>query len=663
MKRLAGAGLLVMQLLMFAGSTEGYVAAFALGLAGSTALVVSIGLRRNVPLWLSVPLAALLVWQVRVWGPIRLSPGQSWLNLEFALAGLALQTALLARRPFPRARGVAAAMLTLAMLSTLDFQIYTDFSIGYGLLSVLCLLAMLADPADSSGRDSAGSPLGRRGRGRRSRAASSQGRRWSWLSPQRVVTLNMVAVLVVGGVLTSTAVSSQMPKVRQWIFNRLQIDVRMRAHQRHVGFSVDGWIGAIADTKSRDPMTPVLQIYADQLPGYLRGRAFDRFVQGNRWLPVASRQVLTPVERSSDEGVSQLRLFRLQDAGDQRDEERQRMRVVREVGRSSLYFLPLRTEFLETVGRTIQVDTHQAVQRSERTPAYTAYLLRKVPRSPLPEDPSLLEVPEWLDPRVRALAMRIGGNATSDGDKIARVLQHLRSGDYSLDSFRAPQGVDALSYFLLEQPASHCEFYASGAAMLLRHLGVRCRYVVGYLVTELEDDDQEYWQARHRDAHAWVEAYDRSVARWVVVDATPGSGIDEAAAASTLNDAVGRTAEEASEQINPWLVYFATLLKQPFTWVALLTCCAAVLRRYWLSGVGGDLIARQLHWLGRKLRRHGLTRSPSETLHQFARRIKASGAGDPWLERAAQWHLDYAAVRYGGDSPEQLSDPRTWPRR
>ena len=77
MKRLAGAGLLVMQLLMFAGSTEGYVAAFALGLAGSTALVVSIGLRRNVPLWLSVPLAALLVWQVRVWGPIRLSPGQS----------------------------------------------------------------------------------------------------------------------------------------------------------------------------------------------------------------------------------------------------------------------------------------------------------------------------------------------------------------------------------------------------------------------------------------------------------------------------------------------------------------------------------------------------------------------------------------------------------
>ena len=34
-----------------------------------------------------------------------------------------------------------------------------------------------------------------------------------------------------------------------------------------------------------------------------------------------------------------------------------------------------------------------------------------------------------------------------------------------------------------------------------------------------------YWLARHKDAHAWVEAWDDELQQWVLVEATPASGV------------------------------------------------------------------------------------------------------------------------------------------
>jgi hypothetical protein len=50
--------------------------------------------------------------------------------------------------------------------------------------------------------------------------------------------------------------------------------------------------------------------------------------------------------------------------------------------------------------------------------------------------------------------------------------------------------------------------------------------------------------------------------------------------------------------------------------------------------------------MDRQLKRWNLERRPSETLHQFAARIKASE--NPAATQAAAWYLAYAALRYQG---------------
>ncbi|MHC4570185.1 MAG: transglutaminase-like domain-containing protein [Planctomycetota bacterium] len=66
-----------------------------------------------------------------------------------------------------------------------------------------------------------------------------------------------------------------------------------------------------------------------------------------------------------------------------------------------------------------------------------------------------------------------------------------------------PAGRDKLTHFLLAESTGYCEYFASGAAMLLRMADVPTRYVTGFLVTN-RDVETGLWIARSMDAHAWA---------------------------------------------------------------------------------------------------------------------------------------------------------------
>lgn len=92
-----------------------------------------------------------------------------------------------------------------------------------------------------------------------------------------------------------------------------------------------------------------------------------------------------------------------------------------------------------------------------------------------------------------------------------------------------------ISEFLHDTRRGHCEFFAGATALLLRRMGVPCRYVVGFSVQENGGGNE--WILRGQHAHAWVEAYvggqwvnegtkDNPIWRcrggeWVTVDLTP----------------------------------------------------------------------------------------------------------------------------------------------
>ena len=124
-----------------------------------------------------------------------------------------------------------------------------------------------------------------------------------------------------------------------------------------------------------------------------------------------------------------------------------------------------------------------------------------------------------------------------------------------------PRDVEPLSHFLLERIPAHCEFFASGAVALLRYQGVPCRYVTGYVVTELESEYGDYWIARNRNAHAWVEAYDDENNQWVIVEPTPGVNVrinaqiidSEGESISSSNDSAGEGGDGDGWFANSWL--------------------------------------------------------------------------------------------------------------
>lgn len=440
------------------------------------------------------------------------------------------------------------------------------------------------------------------------------------------------------------------------------------------GFSGKGRLGSVASQKAGSGKRVALRVYAEDAPGYLRGRAFDTYTEGEwqtegQWATVSpdgrSRlQKLTPAGRDDLLTFSVLR--------SEVDMGRRLEIWPNEMFQDAL-FVPEGLVGLQAPVDTVSVDRYGIV-KSEELPPYTAYtaLTSEDPaaaageyRRPIPSvDWELLTtVPEDLDPRIRALATRVVGEATTTQEKIAAVEGYfLNNYDYQV-GIDIPAGVDPLTYFLVEKPAAHCEFFASGAVVLLRAAGVPSRYVTGFVASE-RNKYGDYWLARNRDAHAWAESFDPERG-WVVVEATPASGVPQAvsvAVASQLWDAlrarwqrfVAAIQRDGMRAVLGVLVRW--LLRPWLIAVLLLVGTGIVVRRFWHRRNRQPARPRDpqlerlqtlLREMDRRWRKAGLERRPEETFHQFAERL-TSDASDPVYQQAADWYRLFAATRFSG---------------
>jgi transglutaminase-like putative cysteine protease len=78
---------------------------------------------------------------------------------------------------------------------------------------------------------------------------------------------------------------------------------------------------------------------------------------------------------------------------------------------------------------------------------------------------------------------------------------------YSLDPDIVPDAsLDPVEDFVANHRTGHCEYFASAMVLMLRHLGIPSRMVLGYYTNEYNSMGG-YFQVRDKHAHAWVEAY------------------------------------------------------------------------------------------------------------------------------------------------------------
>jgi transglutaminase-like putative cysteine protease len=130
-----------------------------------------------------------------------------------------------------------------------------------------------------------------------------------------------------------------------------------------------------------------------------------------------------------------------------------------------------------------------------------------------------LKAPANLEPRIAALAKRIGGGK-DPADASAAIEKWLSSNlAYTRDLSGDPQA-DPISAFLFKRRKGHCELFSSTMVIMLRSLGIPARNVTGYFGGERTSGG--YYAIRAGDAHSWVEVYFPG-AGFVTFDPTPAA--------------------------------------------------------------------------------------------------------------------------------------------
>ena len=167
----------------------------------------------------------------------------------------------------------------------------------------------------------------------------------------------------------------------------------------------------------------------------------------------------------------------------------------------------------------MQRNQYGAVQvNAKGSAAYQVYFranLRSLDARPTIAD---TQIPNSDRAAVETVLAQLSIAGRSEQEVVDQIAAYLQDFQYSLDLLRFNDNTSAVSDFLLNTQAGHCEYFASATVLLLRAAGIPARYAVGYSAHEFSPLEKQYI-VRSRDAHAWALAYLND--RWQIVDTTP----------------------------------------------------------------------------------------------------------------------------------------------
>ncbi len=474
----------------------------------------------------------------------------------------------------------------------------------------------------------------------------------------------MVATLILAGVPTIYAAQAWHQHERDLEMLLLKItkafDDKPHGH-RHPPHSA---LAQVSNGKMFEPEKPILRVtQTGSEPLYLRGFILDAYRANAAWTTQESPGDLFPRVAPEDRGLPpDVPLFPLIPS------------VARQWNSASITYLSKEDAIplaeLDTAEMNIPVSQLRIdslgnlrlldVRLPDRLTIYTPREPGKVEAPPLKAN--VRSLPKNLDPRILSMAEALCAGKSTDSDKIRAVESFFHENYLYQIGFEPPGHQDRLNYFLLHEPrpAAHCEYFAMGAAILLRAVGIPTRYVTGYVPSERHADGS--WIARRKDAHAWVEAYDTGLGRWVTVEATPSVGLPERRTATWKNE-FDESWRIRSVEFWEWVATHGTweaislVLQSNIARGLLVIVLAAtwwgLSRRYQRqraqrTASTSTRVFPFQQWLKEVelgLAQRGFERLPHETLLRFRDRILASPDGAP-LRPAAEWYTAYSSVRY-----------------
>lgn len=424
------------------------------------------------------------------------------------------------------------------------------------------------------------------------------------------------------------------------------------------GFSDQARLGSLSDEVGPEAQAIALRAFAPTAPGYLRGRTFHTYERG-RWVggPTVARELartgrwlVLPGREAPPEGEAALEVHPDSEYG-------------------AHFFLPLEAAALETACEQVSLHSGGTLRTLDRptSDGYAVWLAGG--DAPLLEEqdaPAWLQVPD-KDPELLAALDEViaaeGLQGLAPEEVVSRLTRWFdRTYRYKVGIQFRP-GTDPLVQWLREHRTGHCELFASAGTLLLRRLGIRARYVTGFICFDRHPWEDDVWVARRQHAHAWVE-WLHPRRGWLTADPTPTSGIAGPAQPSTLrllSEWIGTRWARISSALKGGLASvpgaLLRLLQATGAWLVgawwrlpllVLPPLAWWLRRRWRARrraapavtsaplppeVEAD--RRRFLALEARLRKAGLGRAPHDTLLEYAARLEAAPALPPGVERAS----------------------------
>jgi len=578
-------------------------------------------------LWLELPVAAAALWPRRVaTGGL----GELLLSLLALGGGIALATQLELRED--HFRGVLAPFARLLLpcsLALATLRLWLQHPRGGLMLTLgLGLAAITAAGAAAASRAYLPAAAVCLLLGLLSLRAADAGRPSLARLPGRRRALGVLLPLLAG--LVASGLALGLPPLYGWVTQRF---VGSEGEESpSIGFNERSMaLGSLDGMLASDRV--VLRLFGARRGEHLRGMVYRRYRNG-RWFGAvapAAREAMGAVPANAADGP--------------------RVRVERLDEKPGPLFLPLHAQAVDAAGQSLPADRWGIVQAGATRSRQHAYRANAgiAPIAPSAGD---LELPAALAPALRQLAADWTGAATTPREQAAALVAELEHRFVYSQHFRRAAGVDPVLDFLQRGRRGHCEYFASGLALLLRSLDVPTRVVGGYVVSE-RHPLLDYQLVRQWDAHAWVEAWIDG--RWVTLDPAPLQSTEPdpatrrsllALALETLRYAWAETVQGLRAQGAAGLAILLLALLPVALWWQWRRRPRALPRHLDPAVIDAPLpVGRRLL---EALAAAGLQRARGETLEAFAQRVAAAAPTSLTGPQGAALLRDYADLRYGG---------------
>lgn len=455
--------------------------------------------------------------------------------------------------------------------------------------------------------------------------------------------------------LVSLSLFFSLPKAYEWANQQFQLTFfpQMRA----TGFSTYFRLGSLGGLLQSDRMVMRVSAKGGSVLR-LRGAVYTRYYR-RYWLVARDKAQLAQVDELKNSSIQKGEL------------------LIEYMGASQeRYFLPLGSSKLAVPDKKVKISRVGVVYSADdKAPERIRVRLTKTGEGLRPDPPSKddLQMPKTTYAAFRAIAKRWTKGAKTPREQILALKNRfVRRFTYSLQ-FKRPKSKEPMLDFLLKNRQGHCEYFASGMALLARSLGFKARVVGGYLVHEYNEYGN-YYIVRERNAHAWNEiwlpsANGKGPGRWETWDATPPDGLSthmpkKASPFAAISDLIRVWLSRLRERI----VNMSTLeMVSVISFFALLWLGLRI-RRYLrerkeIGDEGGlrydDPLPAFEAFMGRL--QQILSRKESETLERYAERLQDDKLPTS-ARQAANILLAYASFRYGqvGDPDEIVQQMNDW---